>query len=82
MRLFRDEEHLASAYDEPGASFGATQLWTLAQRWYGDRLDADWTPHTRERMQQDLAAAGLTGEFWDLAKPATAGSDPVRGQTP
>jgi hypothetical protein len=66
MRLFRDEEHIASEYDEPGASFSAAQLWTLAQRWYDDRLDADWTPHTHERMQQDLAAAGLTGEFWKL----------------
>ncbi len=67
MRLFRDEEHIANAYDKPGATCSAAQLWTLAQRWYGDRLEPDWTPHTRERMQADLAAAGLTGAFWELA---------------
>jgi hypothetical protein len=66
MRLFRDEEHVRRAYDELGALFAPAQLWTLAQRWYGDRLDPDWTPHTRERNQADLAAAGLTGEFFEL----------------
>jgi hypothetical protein len=66
MRLFRDEEQIANTYDKPGAMVSAEQLWPLAQRWYGDRLDSDWTPHTRERMQQDLAAAGLTGAFWEL----------------
>jgi hypothetical protein len=66
MRLFRDEEHIGSAYDKPGESFSPAQLWPLAQRWYGDRLEPNWTPHTRERMQADLAAAGLTGAFWEL----------------
>ena len=67
MRLFRDEEQVRCAYDKPGAIFSASQLWTLAQRWYGDRLEPDWTPHTRERNQADLAAAGLTGQFWEVA---------------
>lgn len=66
MRLFRDEEHIANTYDEPGAIVSTAQLWPLAHRWYGDRLEPDWTPHSRERMQQDLAAAGLTGAFWEL----------------
>ena len=66
MRLFRDEEHIANVYDKPGASCSAAQLWTLAQRWYGDRLEQDWTPHTGERMQAELAAAGLNGAFWEL----------------
>jgi hypothetical protein len=67
MRLFRDEEHVRSLYSEPGAIFTPTQLWVLAQSWYGDRLDPDWTPHTRERMQADLARAALTGPFFELA---------------
>jgi hypothetical protein len=66
MRLFRDEEHIANTYNEPGAIVSPAQLWPLAHRWYGDRLEPDWTPHSRERMQQDLAAAGLTGAFWEL----------------
>jgi hypothetical protein len=66
MRLFRDEEHVRRVYPEPGATFGVEQLWTLARRWYGDRLDPGWTPHDRARNQADLAAAGLTGPFWEL----------------
>jgi hypothetical protein len=67
MRLFRDEEHVHRTYQAPGAVFSLPQLWQLAQRWYGDRLDADWTPHARARNQADLTAAGLCGEFWRLA---------------
>jgi hypothetical protein len=66
MRLFRDEEHVRRAYATEGALFAPAQLWPLAQRWYGDRLDPDWVPHTRERNQADLAAAGLTGAFFEL----------------
>jgi hypothetical protein len=66
MRLFRDEEHVRRSYDAPGAIFSVTQLWRLAQRWYGDRLDPDWTPHDRARNQADLSAVGLRGTFWQL----------------
>lgn len=66
MRLFRDEEHVARTYDTPGATFAPQRLWTLARAWYGDRLDPGWTPHSRDRNQADLAAAGLTGPFWEL----------------
>ncbi len=65
MRLFREEEHVHRAYDKPGAIFSPAQLWQLAQRWYGDRLKPDWAPHSRERNQADLAAAGLTGAFFE-----------------
>jgi hypothetical protein len=66
MRLFRDEEHVRNSYDTPGAIFSVAQLWALAQLWYGDRLDPDWTPHSRARNQADLAAVGLRGTFWQL----------------
>lgn len=66
MRLFRDEGHVCHVYDEPRAIFSPAQLWQLARRWYGDRLEPDWTPHTRERNQADLTAAGLTGPFFEL----------------
>lgn len=66
MRLFRAEEHVHRAYAEPGAVFSPTKLWLLAQLWYGDRLDPDWVPHTPQRNQADLAAAGLTGPFFEL----------------
>lgn len=66
MRLFRDEEHVRNAYPAPGAVFASAQLWQLAKCWYGDRLEPDWVPHTRERNQADLEAAGLTGSFFQL----------------
>jgi hypothetical protein len=68
MRLFRDEEHVRRMWPEPGAIFTPEQLWVLAQRWYGDRLDPGWKPHSRKRMQADLAAAGLTGPFFRLPR--------------
>jgi hypothetical protein len=38
----------------------------LAAMWWGDRLDPDWRPHTREQNQAILTLCGLTGEFWKL----------------
>lgn len=69
MWLFRDEEHVRRVYDDRGVIFSLPQLWTLAQSWYGDRLDPEWTPHDRARNQHDLSAAGLDGEFWQLQQP-------------
>jgi hypothetical protein len=40
------------------------QVWQLAQPWYGDRLDYEWTPRTADAMERMLTAAGLTGDFW------------------
>ena len=45
---------------------GLRQLEPLAAAWYGDRLDPDWRPRTRDESQRLLAAAGLTGPFWEL----------------
>jgi hypothetical protein len=67
MRLFRSEEHVRRAYDEPGAIFPAGRLWRLARVWYGDRLQPDWTPRSRDEHQALLESVGLTGEFWRLA---------------
>ncbi len=41
-------------------------LWRLAIPWYGDRLDPDWEPHSRQHNQRLLDDAGLTGPFWAL----------------
>jgi hypothetical protein len=43
------------------------QLWALARAWYGDRLDPEWRPRTRDDSQRLLADVGLGGEFWQLA---------------
>jgi hypothetical protein len=32
----------------------------------GDRLSADWRPHSRDANQEILDRLGLTGAFWRL----------------
>jgi hypothetical protein len=61
MRLLRSE-------DEPteGATVDLPTLMRLARRWYGDRLDPDWRPRTRDQSQAILHEVGLTGPFWRL----------------
>jgi len=41
-------------------------MWMLSQGWYGDRLDASFTPRTIDAAQQLLDAAGLVSDFWQL----------------
>ncbi len=41
-------------------------MWTLSQRWYGDRLDASFAPKPIDAVQQFLTDAGLTTDFWQL----------------
>lgn len=62
MNLFRSEE----PRPEGGATIPVMQLAELADAWWGDRLDADWRPHTLEQNQAILDRCGLTGEFWKL----------------
>ena len=68
MNLFRSEEHVTRWLDgrQPGATIPVTKLHELAQAWWGDRLDPNWTPHTRQQNQGILDRVGLTGEFWRL----------------
>jgi len=41
-------------------------LWQLAQPWYGDRLDHDWTPQPTSVRQRLLYDLGLASPFWLL----------------
>jgi hypothetical protein len=41
-------------------------MWILTQDWYGDRLDATYTPRTIDASQRLLANVGLTSAFWQL----------------
>jgi hypothetical protein len=70
MLLFRSEEDAAAWCRERGRPTGgivaADVLHELARRWYGDRLDPDWRPRTREASQAILDDVGLTGAFWRL----------------
>ena len=68
MNLFRSEEHIDAWLGDrvAGATITVVQLCDLAHRWWGDRLDPSWRPHTREQNQAILDDLGLTGPFWRL----------------
>jgi hypothetical protein len=68
MLLFRSEDHVTQwlVGRAPGATIPVAQLADLAAVWWGDRLDPDWRPHTREQNQAILSSVGLTDPFWDL----------------
>lgn len=68
MLLFRSEGHVETwlAGRAPGAIIPVSKLAELADAWWGDRLDPDWVPHTREGNQAILDRLGLTGPFWRL----------------
>ena len=68
MLLFRSEDHLDAwlAGRPSGVTIPITKLAELAEAWWGDRLDPDWRPHTREQNQAILTRLGLTDPFWDL----------------
>ena len=50
----------------PAESVPLLTLWQLAQPWYRDRLDQDWTPQPTRAKQGHLEDVGLTGPFWRL----------------
>ena len=68
MLLFRSEDHLHAWLGgrAKGATIPISKLAELAEAWWGDRLDPDWRPHTREQNQAILTRLGLTGRFWRL----------------
>jgi hypothetical protein len=68
MLLFRSEGHVTSwlAGRPPGTTIPVTKLAELAEAWWGDRLDPNWQPHSREQNQAILDRLGLTGPFWKL----------------
>ena len=68
MNLFRSEEHVVRWLDGryPGQTISVSKLCDLAHAWWGDRLNPQWEPHSREMNQGILASVGLTGDFWTL----------------
>jgi hypothetical protein len=69
MNLFRSEEHVKTwlAGRPSGATLTVTQVCDLAHAWWGDRLAADWRPHSRAQNQAILDGLGLVSTFWELA---------------
>jgi hypothetical protein len=51
---------------ERGATMTIQQAWSLSQRWYGGRLDADFRRPSAEEANRIFESVGLTGDFWKL----------------
>jgi hypothetical protein len=72
MSLFRSEDHVrrwtTANHRAPGEILSLDQVWLLAKLWYPDPRRGDWRPRTRNESQAVLAAAGLTGSFWELPR--------------
>lgn len=49
-----------------GMAVPVEQTWRLAQTWYPDRLDLEWTPRAPAQSERLLASVGLTGEYWRM----------------
>ena len=69
MNLFRSEEHIGRwlGSRDPGATISVRKLSELAHAWWGNRVDPNWRPRTREQNQAILHGLGLTGAFWNLS---------------
>jgi hypothetical protein len=61
MRLLRSGSEVTE-----GELVDLPTLKRLAHLWYGNRLDPEWRPRTREHSQAILDEVGLTGSFWQL----------------
>ena len=72
MNLFRSEEHIQQWLGSraPGATISVEKLCEMAHAWWGDRIDPNWQPHTREQNQAILNDLGLTDPFWSLSAVA------------
>ena len=72
MLFFRSEEHVAHWYQGKalarGETFSREQLWALAQKWYGDRLAADFNGRTLAEAQHIFQDVGLVSPFWLAAE--------------
>jgi hypothetical protein len=70
IRMFCDRGHAEqwTTDNAPGSGYiaDATTVRRLAGPWYGDRLDPEFRPHSREHNQGLLDECGLTGPFWQL----------------
>jgi hypothetical protein len=78
MLLFRAEEHVRRWCELRGLSRGAVftpeQMWTVAKQWHGRRLEPGWRRFTPDEAEAVFEGAGLTGTFWQFARPPTAGA--------
>jgi hypothetical protein len=69
MLLFRSEENVKLWCDAQGIPLRPritlSQLWYLAETWYGNRLTVDSRRPAPDEMVAIFAQIGLEGPFWD-----------------
>ena len=69
MLFFRSEEDAEAWGQERDLPrrpmISMSQLWYLADTWYGNRLTVDSRRPAAEEMSQIFSAIGLEGPFWD-----------------
>ncbi|MCE2471591.1 MAG: hypothetical protein J4G18_06770 [Anaerolineae bacterium] len=70
MLLFRSEEEIAEwrriQGRESGRMLPLVKVWTLAQRWYHDRMSVAFRGSSAERAQGIFRSLDLTDDFWLL----------------
>jgi hypothetical protein len=49
------------------------QAWDLSQKWYGNRLAADFRRPATDEAMAIFESVGLTGTFWQLASDHGSG---------
>ena len=49
-----------------GAVMTIAQAWELSQKWYGNRLAADFRRPSGDEAQAIFRSVGLAGGFWEL----------------
>ena len=68
MLFFRSEESLTEWLVAHNTKRGATltipQLWELSQRWYRDRMSAEYHGRNLQQAQKIFTEVGLISEFW------------------
>jgi hypothetical protein len=68
MLLFRSEDEVdawCAATGEPrGEVAPLSQVWALAQEWYGDRMSPHFRGRTVDQAMDIFARVGLTSAFW------------------
>ncbi len=69
MVFFRSEERVREWCEGRGAAMNPRarieQLWTLATRWYGNRLDPNSRRPAAGEIPGIFADAGFTDDFWN-----------------
>jgi Alkylmercury lyase len=68
MLLFRSEDsvgHWCARHTTPrGEVLTMPTLWRLAQRWYGNRMSADYRGRSLAEAEAVFADVGLVAPFW------------------